>query len=184
MNEDLVIETERLILRQYKLSDADDVVEGLNNLNVSKWLAFVPYPYTKEDAVEYITKSIEQNLYNFAIVLKSENKVIGATQLNNISKVHGTAGGGIWINEKYHGYGYGTEAWGARIKYAFEKLNLRRLENGYFKDNISSWKMQEKFGYKNEGIRRKKFKSMATGKFEDEYITGLLKEEWIDYKNK
>lgn len=182
MNEDLVIETERLILRQYKLSDADDVVEGLNNLNVSKWLAFVPYPYTKEDAIEYITKSIEENLYNFAIVLKSENKVIGATQLNNINNVHGTAGGGIWINEKYHGYGYGTEAWGARIKYAFEKLNLRRLENGYFKDNISSWKMQEKFGYKNEGIRRKKFKSMATGKFEDEYITGLLKEEWIDYK--
>ncbi len=54
MNEDLIIETERLILRQYKLSDVNDVVDGLNNLNISKWLAFVPYPYTKEDAIEYI----------------------------------------------------------------------------------------------------------------------------------
>lgn len=182
MDNNLVIETERLILRQYRIEDAQDVVEGLNNLNVSKWLAFVPYPYTLNDAIDYINKSIETKAYNFAIVLKSENKVIGAVQLNNISKVHGTAGGGIWINEKYHGYGYGTEAWGARIKYAFEKLGLRRLENGYFKENISSWKMQEKFGYKNEGIRRAKFISMATGKIEDEYITGLLKEEWIDYK--
>lgn len=182
MNADLIIETKRLILRQYRLSDIDDLVEGLNNINVSKWLAFVPNPYTKEDAYDYIKKSIDENLFNFAIVLKSENKVIGSTQLSNISDVHGTAGGGIWINEKYHGHGYGTEAWGARIKFAFEVLGLRRLENGYFKDNISSFKMQEKFGYKNEGIRRKKFKSMATGKYEDEYITGLLKEEWIDYK--
>lgn len=61
MNEDIIIETDRLILRQYKLSDADDIVEGLNNLNVSKWMAFVPYPYTKEDAIKYITNSIEKN---------------------------------------------------------------------------------------------------------------------------
>lgn len=182
MNENLLIKTERLILRPFRLTDADDIVEGLNNLNVSKWLAFVPYPYTREDAIKYIEDSINNKLYNFAIVLKSENKVIGSTQLSNISKIHGTAGGGIWINEKYHGNGYGTEAWGARIRYAFNELGLRRLENGYFEGNESSFKMQEKFGYKNEGVRRKKFISMATGKVEDEYITGLLKEEWIDYK--
>lgn len=182
MRHDLLIETDRLILRQFRLEDADDIVDGLNNLNVSKWLAFVPYPYTREDAINYINDSINKNLYNFAIVLKATNKVIGSTQLSNIDLSNGTAGGGIWINENYHGNGYGTEAWGARIRYAFNELGLRRLENGYFEGNESSFKMQQKFGYKNEGIRRKKFISMATGKVEDEYITGLLKEEWIDYK--
>jgi len=53
------------------------------------------------------------------------------------------------------------------------------LENGYFKENEKSHKMQVRFGYKDEGIRRKKFISQATGNYEDEYITGLLKEEWI-----
>lgn len=182
MDENLVIETERLILRAFKYEDAEDIVDGLNNINVSKFLASVPYPYTKEDALSYIKYSLDNHLYNFAIVLKEENKVIGSTQLSNISFDHGTAGGGIWINEKYHGYGYGSEAWGARIKFAFESLNLRRLENGYFKDNIKSFKMQEKFGYKNEGVKRQKFVCMATGKLEDEYITGLLKEEWTGYK--
>ena len=38
MNEKIIIETDRLILRQYKLDDIDDVVEGLNNINVTKWL--------------------------------------------------------------------------------------------------------------------------------------------------
>ena len=176
MNKDVVIETERLILRQYKVEDAGDVVEGLNNINVTKWLAGAPYPYTKEDALYFINKSLKDNLYNFAIVLKSENEVIGGTQLTNIDLHNGTAGGGIWISEKYWGHGYGTEAFGARIKYAFEVLGLRRLENGYFKGNEKSHKMQLKFGYKDEGIRRQKFVSKASGKIEDEYITGLLKD--------
>lgn len=67
MNKDTIIETERLILRQYKISDADDVVDGLNNLNVSRWLVSVPFPYTKEDALNYINNSIDNNLYDFAI---------------------------------------------------------------------------------------------------------------------
>jgi len=68
MNKDVLIETERLILRQYKLEDADDVVEGLNILNVTKWLQGAPYPYTNEDALHFINKSLNNNLYNFAIV--------------------------------------------------------------------------------------------------------------------
>ena len=179
MNDKMYIETERLILRQWKIEDVDDIVEGLNNINVSKWLAGAPYPYTKKDALYFINKTIDNNLYNFAIILKSENKVIGGTQLTNIDLSNGTAGGGIWINEKYHGKGYGTEAFGARIKYAFEVLGLRRLENGYFKNNEKSHQMQLRFGYKDEGVRRQKFVSKATGKIEDEYITGLLKDEWI-----
>ena len=179
MNSNIVIETDRLILRQWSLKDVDDIVEGLNNINITKWMSHTPYPYTKEDAIEFIKKSIDNKLYNFAIVLKKENKVIGGTQLRNIDFDQGTAHGGIWINEKYQGYGYGSEAWGARIKYAFEELGLRRLENGYFEGNERSWKMQEKFGYKQEGMKRQRYISLSTGKVVNEYITGLLKDEWI-----
>ena len=177
------IETKRLLLRQWNINDIYDIVEGLNNINVSKWLAGAPFPYTIEDAKSFVQKTIDNDLYNFAIILKKENKVIGGTQITNISYDNGTAGGGIWIYEKYQGNGFGTEAFGARIKYAFEILGLRRLENGYFKGNERSHQMQLKFGYKDEGIRRKRFLSKATGNLEDEYITGLLKDEWIDLLN-
>lgn len=179
MNKDVIMETDRLILRRYRKEDIDDIVEGLNNLNVIKWLAHVPYPYTKEDAEEFLSRVLNDDSYYFAIVLKEENKVIGGTNFSNINKFHGTAGGGIWLNEKYQGKGYGEEAWGARIKYAFEELKLRRLENGYLKGNEKSHKMQLRFGYKDEGIRRKGFVCKATGEIVDEYKTGLLKEEWI-----
>jgi ribosomal-protein-alanine N-acetyltransferase len=179
------LETKRLILRKWDKRDVKDLVEGLNNLNVTRWLAFAPYPYTKKDALEWINycitnakKGKTRDSYEFAIELKSEKKVIGGVSLSKINKFQGTAGGGIWLNAKYHGHGYGTEAFGERIKFAFNKLRLRRLENGFFKGNPSSFKMQKRFGYKVEGMRRKVFRSKADGKIKDEYITGLLKEEW------
>lgn len=95
INQNITIETERLILRQWNMNDIDDMVEGLNNINVTKWLAGAPFPYTAEDAKYFIQNTIDKNLYNFAIILKSENKAIGGTQLTEISMANGVAGGGI-----------------------------------------------------------------------------------------
>lgn len=177
------LETERLILREWTLNDIDDLVEGLNNIEVSKWLAFIPYPYTRKDAEDWIRSCIKriengEERYDFAIELKDNNKVIGGTNLEKINRIQGTASGGIWTNAEYHGNGYGQEAWGKRIEFAFEKLGLRRLENGFFDGNISSLKMQLKFGYKIEGLKRKSYLCMADKQYKDEYITALLKEEW------
>jgi len=163
----------------------NDLIEGLNNLKISKWLAFVPYPYTKKDAEEWINSCLKsakkgknRDSYEFAIELKSERKVIGGISLIKINKFQGTAGGGMWLNQKYHGQGYGSEAFSEKLKFAFNKLKLRRLDNGFFKENKSSFAMQKKFGYKNEGMRRKGCICKADGKIKDEHITGLLKGEW------
>lgn len=180
------LETNRLILREWTLKDRDDLVEGLNDMDVAKWLAYVPHPYTITDAekwIRYCIKSSEEEkgraAYHLAIELKATSKVIGGLSIDKINGYQGTAGGGIWINTKYHGLGYGPEAFGKRIEFAFEALKLRRLDNGYFEGNEASFRLQEKFGYKVEGKRRKAFVCMATGEIMDEYITGLLKEEWV-----
>jgi len=46
----MILETNRLILRNWQKNDVDDLVEGLNNYNVSKWLVLVPFPYLKKNA--------------------------------------------------------------------------------------------------------------------------------------
>ena len=66
-----------------------------------------------------------------------------------------------------------------------EFLDSLKIEDNYnrrlkdYKENEKSHKMQLKFGYKDERIRRQRFVSRGSGKIEDEYITGLLKDEWI-----
>ena len=152
----MVIEGDRIILRSWQEDDVDAIIDGLNNIEVSKWLSTVPYPYDKEEAV------------------------IGGLSIQRINRRNGTAGGGIWLNAKYQKNGYGTEAFRLRAKFCFDVLGLRRLENGYIAGNEKSKKMQEKVGYKYEGLKRKHILCMATGEIVDECITGLLKEEFID----
>ena len=181
----MLIDGKRIILRTWKDEDMNDLIEGLNNLNVSKWLAAVPYPYTRKDANDFISyaKKLDEDSKDLmlAIVLKENNKVIGGTSIQSINKKDGTATGGIWLNEKYQKNGYGTEAFSTRAKYCFEVLGLRRLENGYFSNNEKSRKMQEKLGYQYEGKRRKKYLCLATNEYVDECITGLLKDEFIAF---
>ena len=181
----MLIDGKRIILRTWKDEDMNDLIEGLNNLNVSKWLAAVPYPYTRKDANDFISyaKKLDEDSKDLmlAIVLKENNKVIGGTSIQSINKKDGTATGGIWLNEKYQKNGYGTEAFSTRAKYCFEMLGLRRLENGYFSNNEKSRKMQEKLGYQYEGKRRKKYLCLATNEYVDECITGLLKDEFIAF---
>lgn len=179
------VETPRLILREWSQGDIPDLIEGLNDLRVARWLAFVPHPYTSEAAEGWIRhcaklseKGRDRSDYEFAIELKVERKVIGGVALTRVSQLHGTAAGGIWLNSRYQGHGYGTEAFGAKIRFAFEDLNLRRLENGFFEGNAASFAMQQRFGYKLEGEKRKAYRCMADGELKDEWITGLLKEEW------
>jgi RimJ/RimL family protein N-acetyltransferase len=82
------------------------------------------------------------------------------------------------MNARYHGHGYGSEAFGEKIRFAFEDLDLRRLENGFFKGNSASLVMQQRFGYKIEGEKRQAYRCMADGELKDECITGLLRDEW------
>jgi RimJ/RimL family protein N-acetyltransferase len=174
-----------LILRDWRKGDVPDLVEGLNDLRVAKWLAFVPHPYTEGDAKAWIGHCIRnaragetRGSYEFAIELKSDGKVIGGVNLDRISRFHGTAGGGIWLNAAYLGRGYGSEAFAEKVRFAFEDLKLRRLENGFFKGNAASLGMQKKLGYRVEGLRRKAFRCMADGKLKDECLMGLLRGEW------
>ncbi|TGL62983.1 GNAT family N-acetyltransferase [Leptospira sarikeiensis] len=177
------METDRLILRNWEEKDIDDLIEGLNNFNISKWLAVVPFPYLRKDAEQWIHYCINTEAnktgYEFCIELKSNQKVIGGISISRINKLNGTAGGGIWLNENFHGMGLGKEAFAEKIRFSFDELGLRKLENGFFDGNESSKSLQERFGYKIEGKRRKKYFCLADGELKDEIITGLLKEEWI-----
>ncbi len=170
------IETERLILREWTLKDVPYQVEGLGNFETAKNLV-VPFPYTKENSIAYITKHLKNSAesYAFAVELKGTGKVIGGTSLDLRD---GQYHGGIWLNETYTGKGYGTEVWLARAKFAFEVLKANEIENGYFEFNNRSKHMQEKVGYKIVG--KKVNFSPALNQEVVEILTRLTKEDFYN----
>ncbi|BCJ89766.1 hypothetical protein IZ6_05010 [Terrihabitans soli] len=185
MRVETALETASLILRPWRLDDLAPLVEGLNDIRVAQWLAFVRHPYLESDGLKWIehcrqlSAGEDPRHYEFAIELKTDGAVIGGVSLNNIDREQGCAGGGIWINAAYHRRGYGREAFGERIRFAFDALNLRELRNGYFAGNEPSWDLQKRFGYTLTGEEPRRRQCAADGSWKDEILTRLRKEDWV-----
>jgi RimJ/RimL family protein N-acetyltransferase len=177
------IETARLILRPWDEKDLERLVLSLNDFDLAKWMAFVPHPYLISDAHDWITRCREiamigrrPTAYEFAVELKFNRLLIGGVSLNKINWETKTGGGGIWIVGSHQGHGYGTEAFQAKIAFAFRDLGLKRLINGYFEGNDHSWAMQRKLGYRRAG--KVAARCMADGKETIEHVTELLSSDW------
>jgi RimJ/RimL family protein N-acetyltransferase len=176
--------TKRLVLRPLKNSDKKSIVENINDLDVTKWLLVVPHPYTSKDAKDWIKhnkmkwKKKKKDDYSFGVELKEERRIIGGIGIHKIDKFQGKADIGYWLGKKYWGQKYGSEALKAILDFTFKKLKLRRIEAGVFVGNRSSERLLEKFGAKREGMKRKACRCKADKKIKDEYIYGLLKEEY------
>ena len=172
------IETDRLLLREWRKSDINDIVEGLSDFDTNKNIT-APYPYCSKHAEAFIDKHGKHtnNSFYFAIELKSSGKVIGGT---NVNIVEDKVKGGIWLNKEYQGKGYGTEAFCARARFAFDTLGVAEIENGFFDFNEKSWRMQEQMGYKIVG--EKKNFSPALNKEVTEIVTSLTKEDFLKTK--
>ena len=109
------IETERLILREWTLDDVNDQVEGLSNFSTAKNL-LVPFPYTSQNSIEYISQHLKNipNNFAFAVELKENGKVIGGTNLYVSGEENR---GGIWINEKAMEQNYGQHVQNLHLKF-------------------------------------------------------------------
>jgi len=182
---DISIETARLTLRPWGETDIDALKQGLNDLNLAKWLAFVPHPYATSHAKDWIARcrqissgGVRPVAYEFAVELKRERRVIGGVSLNKIDWEEGTGGGGIWIVRDFQGRGYGREAFAAKIRFAFCELGLTKLVNGYFDGNESSWAMQRGLGYRRAGEVPRR--CLADGRQTIEHVTALLRSNWED----
>jgi len=174
------IKTKRLILRIPTKKDLGDLVEGLNNLNVSRTFGVVPYPYTEINAIKWIHKCMREskkirNNYQFGIELESEKKLVGVIGLNHIDYFNEGASISYWVNQKYWKKGIASEAIKPVIDFTFNELNLRRLYLFAYSSNKASNDFAKKVGFKLEGTLIQSHKSKATGELFNVNAYGLLR---------
>jgi len=88
---------------------------------------------------------------------------------------------GIHIGEEEcRGKGYGTEATQLMLSYAFETLNLNRVELGVYDFNKQAIHVYEKAGFIREGIKRQD--KFVNGRYADALIYGILASEYFSGK--
>ena len=148
------ITTERLILRPFELSDAENCYKHCNNYNIYKSTLYLPYPYPIESALSWIPthkENFDNDVsYEFAITDKATGEFFGAIGLSN-NKNHKNGELGYWIGEEFWNKGYGTEAVKAVIEFAFSEKKLHKVMGKYFASNSASGKVMEKAGMSYEG---------------------------------
>jgi ribosomal-protein-alanine N-acetyltransferase len=150
----LVIETERLILRKFRQSDLHDLNEYASVLGVGEMAGWKHHKSIGESA-EILDMFINEDK-TFAICLKESGKVIGSLgiekygleeKLTEFDTYRGREIGYV-LSKEYWGRGLMPEAVKAVIDYLFEDLDFDFLLCGYYNFNAQSKKVQEKCGFK------------------------------------
>lgn len=144
---------DNITLRRWRSSDIDALVRYANNRKI--WLNLrdrFSHPYTCSDAKSWITFCESQGTpaLNFAIDLNGE--AIGGIGFERLADVHRmTVEVGYWIGEPFWGRGIATAALVQAVDYAFESLNIERIQAMVFTGNSASTRVLEKNGFEFEG---------------------------------
>ncbi len=149
-----IIETPRLILRQFTTADAPFVLALLNS---DGWLQFIGDRgvRTLEDAEKYIAdKFIGSYAANgfglYEVILKSENTPIGMCGLVNREGLEGVDIGFAML-PGFAGKGHAFEAASATLEFAKTKIGLKRVLAITMETNVRSIKLLERIGLRFDG---------------------------------
>jgi RimJ/RimL family protein N-acetyltransferase len=142
--------TRRLVLRPLAEGDLDDIVFGVGNFNVARYLARVPHPYGRRDAEGFLAfvRHGTAEGRELTLVIDRGGKAVGCLGLTAIGEADEF---GYWRSETVWGNGYATEAGRAFLAHVFAALDLDAVRSGVFTDNPASLRVQEKLGFVSTG---------------------------------
>ncbi|MFA5857297.1 MAG: GNAT family N-acetyltransferase [Candidatus Pacearchaeota archaeon] len=176
------LKTQRLLLREIDDKDLSELVRNANNLNVSRYLEKMPYPYTEENGKGFIKHCLvgfkKDQKEDYEFVIEFQGKFIGMISLMRVDQFQETCTMGYWIGEDYWRKGIVFEAASEIIRFGFEDLKLRRINIEAYTENIASNELIKKLGFNYEGARKQYKKTRSTGDIYDCNIYGLLKDSY------
>lgn len=164
-------------IRCWRIEDAEDIAETLNNKNILDNLRDgIPFPYTVHDAREFIqAMNVADSESTFSFAITVDDKAIGSIGAFRQSNIHSrTAEVGYYVAEPYWGQGIGTSAVKQICEYVFQNTDIIRLFAEPFAHNASSCRILEKCGFELEGTLRKN--AVKNGVVVDMKIYSILKE--------
>ena len=175
------LETERLILRQFTINDAEKIFNNwASDDDVTKYLTWPSHKNVNETIIiieKWMNEYEKKDFYQWAIILKEINEPIGSIGVvkknDDIEMVHI----GYCIGKKWWNKGITSEALMALIKYFFEEVGVNRIESRHDPNNPNSGKVMEKCGMKYEGLLKQADRNNQG--IVDTVYYGIIKEEYF-----
>jgi 8-oxo-dGTP diphosphatase len=154
--------TERLSLRPLQPADAESLHRLINDWEISRTLAEVPFPYPRALADDWISSTARElqagTAYHLAITGQegAQEVLVGGVGLRIDSQAkRGRLG--YWVGRRFWGHGVATEA-GARLaRWALANLDLEGLDATVDAANAASIAVLRKIGFQECGVGREMF---------------------------
>ena len=146
-----MLKTNRLILRRFEESDAENIYEYAKDPDVGPIAGWPPHTSVSEslDVIRNVFSAAEC----YAVCLKEDGKAIGAIELKlnghtDMTDRDDECELGYWLGKPFWGQGIMPEAAGEMLRHAFEDLGMQKVWCGYYDGNTKSKRVQEKCGFR------------------------------------
>ena len=179
-----IMETERLILRRWGESDAEDLYKYASDPAVGP-IAGWPVHQNIEESRKII-RTVFCGEEAYAICLKQDNRAVGAIELklrgrSDLIENDDERELGFWLGKSFWGQGLMPEAVHEMLRHAFQDLGMNKVWCGYYDGNVNSKRVQEKTGFRYRRTIRDKDVPLLQEK-RAEHINCITKEEWLSDK--
>jgi ribosomal-protein-alanine N-acetyltransferase len=173
------LRTERLALRPFTHADGDALFALHSNAHVLRYWDSPPWS-DRARAERFLAAcrqlAEEGSGARLAVDRASDGAFIGWCSLSRWNPDHRSASLGYCLDDAAWGHGYATEAAGAVLQWAFETLDLNRVQAEADTRNRASARVLEKLGFVLEGTLRED--CVVNGEVSDSWVYGLLRREW------
>ncbi|MCR4590536.1 MAG: GNAT family N-acetyltransferase [Lachnospiraceae bacterium] len=170
-----VIETDRLVLRPFVLSDTPSLKEWMPDKSIYTYWGKGPGKSEKNPELIFEKEEKPTKSFHLGIAEKEKDKVIGDIWVYLIENDR-MAQIAIRLSKSMHGKGYGTESLSAMTRFCFENTELKRLWTQVDIRNTASCRILEKCGYTKEGLIRQ---GKMVNTWCDYYVYGILDSDLI-----
>ena len=182
-NDNYILENDRVLLRPLEESDFENLVHFSVN-EPELW----EYSLQKGSGVEglknYIQTAIvnrdKENSYPFIVFDKKNHSFAGSTRFYDVQLANQTLQLGFtWYGKKYQKTGLNQNCKFLLLEFAFEKMDMERVEFRADYENKNSIEAMKKIGCIEEGVLRKNFVK-PNGERRDSIVLSILKQEWLN----
>lgn len=174
-----VLRAARVALRWLRPEDARDVFAVFSDPEVMRYWSSPPLQNLEAAAV--LIRQIQalfasRALFQWGIALRPNDTIVGTCTLFHLDHTHRRGEIGFAVGRGYWGQGLASEAVETLLRFAFEKLNLHRIEADVDPRNDRSLRLLERQGFQREGFLRERYHVGA--ETPDTVFLGLLRREW------
>jgi RimJ/RimL family protein N-acetyltransferase len=180
----MIIYGKNILLRAMEPEDMEMLRATTNDPEIERMVGGWSFPISKAEQMNWYNRVIsDKNNLRFIIETLEDHRAVGMVNLVEIDWKNRSAFHGIKLSpDTPKGRGIGTDAVMALMRYAFEELQLVRLDTTWVEYNMPSLGLYKKCGWTVEG--KKKKAKFSKGQYYDVYVGGILAEDYFEAKSR